>query len=132
MTSNYLNISEWIAREAPSVTRIAAANHVTVGYGGYGEASSLTWNTAGRLRVRPLMECANPSGASICPFYMAAVPSWYVPQQRHTFLLVDREEAWVSNLPSGLGKPLASYAFGPMRMYVYPYDIASRLGPAPD
>jgi hypothetical protein len=132
LTSNYVYDPGWVAREAPSVTQIAEANHVTVGYGGYWEASSLTWSTHGRVRVRPLMECSNPAGANICPFYMASVPAWYVPGQRHTFLLIDSEEAWVSALPSGLGKPLASYAFGPMQMYVYPYDIASRLGPAPD
>jgi hypothetical protein len=132
LTSNYIPGSDWIARVAPTVTRIARANQVTAGYGGYGAASSLTWNTHGRLTVRPLMECSNPAGANVCPFYMAQVPSWYVPRQRHTFLLVDREEPWVSELPAGLGTPLASYAFGAMRMYIYPYDIASRLGPAQD
>jgi hypothetical protein len=132
LTSNYVNVAEWIALGKSRVTRIAEANHVTVGYGGYGEASSLTWNTDDRITVRPLMECPNPQGANICPFYIMRVPSWYVPQNRHTFLLVDRDEAWVSSLPSGLGKPLAAYAFGAMRMYIYPYDIASRLGPPPD
>jgi hypothetical protein len=132
LTSNYLNIAEWIAREKSNVTKIAAANHVTVGYGGYGAASSLTWNTHGRVTVRPLMECPNPGGASICPFYIMRVPSWYVPRRRRTFLLVDREEAWVGSLPSGLGKPLAGYDLGAMQMYIYPYDIASRLGPSED
>jgi hypothetical protein len=132
LTSNYMNIAEWIERSKPEVLKIAQANHVTVGYGGYGEASSLTWNTDGHLKVRPLMECENPEGAGICPFYIERVPAWYVPQNRHTFLLVDSEEAWVKSLPSGLGKPLAQYAFGSMHMYIYPYDIASRLGPNPD
>jgi hypothetical protein len=133
LTSTPFEVSEWIARDAPSVTKIAQANHVTYGYGGYGEGSSLTWNTHGRVTVRPLMECSNPGGASVCPFYLVAVPSWYVPRERHTFLLVDSEEPWVPSLPSGLGKPLATYAIGSaMRMYIYPYDIASRLGPAPD
>jgi hypothetical protein len=133
LTSNPFSISDWIARDAPGITRIAEANHVTYGYGGYGEGSSLTWNTHGRVTVRPLMACNNPGGASICPFYLVAVPSWYVPRERHTFLLVDSEEAWVSSLPRGLGKPLASYAIGgSMQMYIYPYDIASRLGPASD
>jgi hypothetical protein len=38
----------------------------------------------------------------------------------------------VASLPAGLGKPLASYRFGQMSIYFYPYDIASRLGPALD
>jgi hypothetical protein len=132
LTSNYMNISGWIANYAPSVTRIAQANHVTYGYGGYGEASSLTWNTHGRVTVRPLMACSNPAGAGICPFYLVAVPSWYTPRQRRTFLLVDSDEPWVSSLPSGLGRPQATYAFGAMHMYIYSYDIASRLGPTPN
>jgi hypothetical protein len=129
---NYLNVAGAIAREAPGVTRIAQANHVSYGYGGYWQAASLTWNTHGRVTVRPLFECPNPEGPGICPFYEARVPSWYVPQRRRTFLLVDRQEAWVSSLPSGLGRPLAAYALGPVDMYIYSYDIASRLGPAPN
>jgi hypothetical protein len=129
LTSDYTNISGWIARLAPSIAKVARANHVTAGYGGWEEASSVTWNTHASVTVRPLMECSNPEGASVCPFYIASVPSWYTPQQRDTFLLVDSEEPWVSSLPSGLGRPSATYTFGSMRMYIYPYDIASRLGP---
>jgi hypothetical protein len=128
LTSNYLNISAWIAGYGPKIAKIAEAEHVTAGYGGYGEASSLTWYTHGRVVVRPLMECENPAGASICPFYLVAPSSWYIPRQRPTFLLVDSGEPWLSQLPSGLGPPAASYAVGAIRMYIYPYDIASRLG----
>jgi hypothetical protein len=35
----------------------------------------------------------------------------------------------LARVPEGLGKPLAVYAFESMRMYIYPYDIASRFGP---
>jgi len=127
-----MNSDEWVSRSEPAVTSIAEANHVTVGYSGYLAGSSITWNTHGRLTVRPLIACANSAGADICPFYMASVPSWYVPAQRHTFLLTDPEDPWLSSLPRGLGRPLAAYAIGAMRMYIYPYDIASRLGPEPD
>src|ERR1700683_2024427 len=126
LTGNHLNVSPWIAREQANVVRAAQANHVSLGYGGYG-TSSLTWNTDGRVVVRPLMACENPDGANICAFYVVSVPSWYIPSRRRSFLLVDSEELWVSSLPSGLGRPIASYDFGAMHMYVYPYDIASRL-----
>ncbi|HEY4811287.1 MAG TPA: hypothetical protein VIH71_09545 [Solirubrobacteraceae bacterium] len=132
LASANLNTHEWVTSSEAAVLRIAKADHVTSGYGGYLQASSLTWNTDSRVTVRPLMECPNPAGASICPFYMASVPSWYVPHRRKTFLLTSSEEVWLRNLPSGLGKPLAAYTFGPVRMYIYPYDIASRLGPQPD
>jgi hypothetical protein len=130
LTGNYTNISGWVSSAAPSITKIAQANHVSEGYSGYWLASSLTWNTHERLTVRPLAECENPQGASACPFYIATVPSWYVPRQRRSFLLVDGEEGWIRSLPSGLGRPLAVYPIGAIRMYIYPYDIASRLGPA--
>jgi hypothetical protein len=132
ITGEDLNLMPWVGRSEPTVVKIAEADHLAVGYGGYWDASSLTWSSDGHVKVRPLMACPNPEGASVCPFYMADPPSWYVPAQRHTFLLVDSEEPWVDSLPSGLGAPLAAYAFGTMRMYIYPYDIASRLGPKPD
>jgi hypothetical protein len=132
LTSNYMDPFPWVAQAEPTVAKIARANHVTVGYGGYWVGSSMTWNSHGQLRVRPLMECPNPQGADLCPFYMAAVPSWYVPAERHTFLLVGGQGEWVHALPAGLGNPLAAYTIGAMRMYIYPYDIASRLGPKED
>jgi hypothetical protein len=131
LSDNYLNIGKGLSRYGPTITRLAALNHVTVGYGGYWKGSSLTWNTHGRVTVRPIIECGPPEDETICPFPLAAVPSWYVPHKRHTFLLVDSQEAWINKLPTGLGKPLASYTFGSIRMYVYPYDIASHLGPQP-
>jgi hypothetical protein len=132
LTDANFNTHQWVTDSESAVLKIADADHVTSGYGGYLQASSLTWNTDGRLKVRPLMECPNPQGATICPFYMASVPSWYVPRRHETFLLTSSEEVWLRSLPSGLGKPLAAYAFGPVRMYIYPYDIASRLGPEED
>jgi hypothetical protein len=132
LTEADLNLGAASASSAPAIVKAAAANHATFGYGGYGEASNLTWNTDGRVTARPLMECTNPAGVSICPFYMESIPSWYVPQRRRTFLLVNSQELWVSRLPSGLGRPLAAYTFGVVSMYVYPYDIASRLGPRQD
>lgn len=132
LTSYNMNLYSWVTRSEPAVRRIAEANHVTVGYSGYLAGSSITWNSGRRLTVRPLMACPNPNGAEVCPFYMASVPSWYVPRQRHSFLLTDPEDPWVNSLPPGLGKPLAIYAIGAMQMYIYPYDIASRLGPEPD
>lgn len=129
LNGTFLDFGGNYASTAPAIERTAKAAHVTYGYAGYSEAPSLTWHTSGAVTVRPLMECQNPAGVGLCPFYMASVPSWYVPRQRRTFLLVNSEEAWVSRLPSGLGKPLAVHRFGPVGMYIYPYDIASRLGP---
>lgn len=134
LTSNYVNMEVGIraAHYAPEVVRLAAANHVSAGYAGYFEASSLTWRTDNRVTIRPVMECATPAGTGFCPFLLMRAPSWYVPARRHTFLLVDSTEGWLSTTPPGLGRPIASYAFGTVQMLIYPYDIAERLGPLPD
>jgi hypothetical protein len=130
LESNYLKtMKPRIARYASRVVHLAEVNHATVGYAGYWDASSLTWNSQERILVRPLLQCRHHSGAGICPFFLMRTPSWYVPKQRHTFLLVDPSESFVVTLPRGLGKPIASYGLGRIMMYVYPYDIASRLGP---
>ncbi len=131
LTGNYTDIAGAIPSYVPTIVEIAQANHVTVGYADFQQASSLTWNTDGRLLVRPLIECQNSPGAEICPFYQASVPSWYVPQKRHTFLLIDNDGIGFHSRPVGLGKPLAAYRLGALRVYVYSYDIASRLGPEP-
>jgi hypothetical protein len=120
-----------LSHYASKIVELARANGTTTGYAGYWDASGLTWNTDEKIRVRPLEHCSNPAGASICPFYLMRVPSWYVPQKRRSFLLVDPNTLDVTTLPGGLGTPIATYSLGPIEMYVYPYDIASRLGPPP-
>ena len=121
-----------LARYASKIVRLADENHATVGYAGYWDASNLTWNVNLRVAVRPVMQCPNPTGAGMCPFFLERVPSWYVIQRRRSFLLVDPSDQFLASLPLGLGRPSARYTLGSLRMYVYPYDIASRLGPPPD
>jgi hypothetical protein len=128
LTGDYVNASAATARNAKNIMRIAEANHVQAGYSNWGDASSLTWGTHNRLVVRPLSECPNPAGVNLCPGFQAYVPSWYIPQRRHTFLLVEANGIEIRSLPEGLGPPLARYSFESIQMYIYPYDIASRLG----
>jgi hypothetical protein len=118
-----------ISHYVSGITEFAKANHVVVGYAGYWDAPSLTWTADERILVRPVQLCRNPEGVDICPFFDERVPSWYEPKQRRTFLLVDSMETFLPVLPEGLGVPLAARAFGPVQMYVYPYDIASLMGP---
>ena len=112
------------------VLKVARAYDATTGYAGYWDASSLTWSSGERVAARPVFACENPGGADLCVFSQETVPSWYAPSRRRTFLLVDAGEPYLRFLPIGLGRPLKAYSFGPMRMYVYSYDIASRLGPS--
>jgi len=129
LASGYVIVSTGLAQSAPIVTRLARENHATAGYSNFTDASGLTWGTHERVVVRPLANCPTETGVNLCPGFQDYLASWYVPRNRRTFLLIDATSAEVNALPSGLGKPLAAYAFGAMQMYIYPYDIASRLGP---
>ncbi len=117
------------ARYEPQITAFAKAEDANVGYAGYGDASSLTWSSEERLLVRPVQVCGAPPDLGMCPFFLARVPAWYTPQRRRSFLLVDSTEAYLPALPAGLGRPLAERTFGPARVYVYPYDLATRIEP---
>jgi hypothetical protein len=108
------------------IVKLARANHATAGFAGYWDASGLTWASHERVTVRPVFPCSNPGGANLCIFPQETVPSWYAITPRRTFLLARPEEL---HPPEGLGRALVAYAFGPAVMYIYSYDIASRLGP---
>jgi hypothetical protein len=131
--SGVIGVSKPLAAYAGSITSLARADHARYGYAGYWDASSLTWESRDAVTVRPLLQCTNPNphGAAICPFLLMRTASWYRPVHRRTFLLVDPDNAFVTSLPAGLGRPVAIHRIGPLTMYVYSYDIASKLGPYP-
>jgi hypothetical protein len=128
LTHDYFNTSDAFARDAGRIEQLARANHVKYGYTNFGDASGITWGTDNAVIARPVMDCENPEGINLCPGFQAFVPAWYTPQQRRTFLLVDPVGIEVRALPPNLGRPLASYTVGAMRLYIYPYDLASRFG----
>jgi hypothetical protein len=131
LTSGYVvsGASTRLARYAPTITRLALADGARIGYSNYGDATALTWGTKERVIVRPLVECPNSAGANLCPGFQDYAPSWYVPHEQRSFLLFDAQERELTPVPEGLGKPVATYSLGGMLLYIYPYDIASRLGP---
>jgi hypothetical protein len=114
------------ATEADAVARIAAKNHVLIGYAGYWDAAPMTWATHFRIRVYPVRKC----GRSLCQFYEHVISSWYIPRpSTRSFLLQDPTlPARVSPSPA-FGDPSAVYRVGEMTMYLYPYDLASKIGP---
>lgn len=122
-----------LASEAGGIVQFARSENATYGYAGYWDASSLTWSTREAVRVRPLLNCANPepTGSDICPFLLMRTASWYRHTPRRTFLIVDPDGGFVTSLPTNLGTPLAERRIGTITMYVYPYNIATKLGPYP-
>jgi hypothetical protein len=120
-----------VTRDGDAVISIVESQGLTRGYGGYFDASSMTWRARYRIQVRPVLECGNPHGADLCPFFLMRIASWYRPHPGRTFLVVNPTGAFVVHEPAGLGPPVARYRAGALVVLVYPYDIASRFGPAP-
>ena len=67
-----------------------------------------------------------------CPFYLMRAKGWYEPAQQSTFLLVSPSMAYVASVPRRSASPPATLRSGPITVYVYPYDLASRLAPPPN
>jgi hypothetical protein len=112
---------------ANKVAEIAAGQHLTRGYAGYWDAAPIDWAAHLRVHIYPVMTC--PAG--LCRFFLHTIAAWYdaQPEQR-TFLLVDPAQPLLAAPPPELGTASASYPIGRLTMYVYPYDIASRISPA--
>lgn len=111
---------------AKAVERIATQNHVSVGYTGYWDAAPITWATHFRVRAYPVREC----GQSLCRFYQHMISSWYVPRAGiGSFLLSDPTLPAAVSPSSALGAPSAVYRIGRLTMYIYSYDLASKVGP---
>jgi hypothetical protein len=58
------------------------------------------------------------------------ISSWYTPRSGiRSFLLTDPALALVSAPTPDLGTPSAVYHVGGITMYVYPYDVATKIVP---
>jgi len=111
---------------AGEVAALAKREHLTRGYAGYWDAAPITWSTHLRVHVFPVWLC--PQG--LCQFYLHTVASWYRPHPgERTFLLTDSGQPFLQSPPALLGPPVATHSVGPDTMYVYPYDIATRISP---
>jgi hypothetical protein len=101
------------------------------GYGDFWTAANVTWASEVDLEVFPLRWCN--IDFYYCPHNVHVITTWYEPGTDRSFLLVDAEQQEYVNGPDPLhGPPEQVRRFGQLTAYVYPYDIASRLGPPPE
>ena len=112
---------------ANEISRIARKEGLTIGYGGYWDASPITWSTHLGVKVFPVDDC--DGNQHLCASELHLITSWYKPRPgTRTFLLSDSTYPSPGSAPTpDLGAPSAVHQIGPVTMYVYPYDIASRL-----
>jgi hypothetical protein len=112
---------------ADEIAKVAARDHLAVGYAGYWDAAPVTWSTNFRVQVYPVAVC--DQNAHLCRFDLHFISSWYSRRPgAGSFLLTDdrSSESVVAPTPD-LGRPTAVYRIGPIKMYAYPYDLAARI-----
>jgi hypothetical protein len=113
---------------AASLARFAAAEHSRYGYAYYWDAIDLTWASDFKVDVFPVTSCAKPTPV-LCAFTEVQISSWYTPRRGvRSMLIVDPTWPAANARDPALGPPIASTTFGRLTAYVYPYDIAARLG----
>ena len=105
---------------------MAADEHLTVGYADYWDAAPIIWSTHFHLRAYPVQDCA----PNLCWSSLHMITSWYAPRpDKRTFLLTNSAEPIPAAPMPNLGKASAVHQIGTITMYVYAYDIASRMMP---
>lgn len=113
-------------RVADRIAQIAAREGVSVGYAGYWDAAPITWAEHFRVNVYPVSICDR--GEHLCRFDLHYITSWYTPRPAiRSFLLGDPSLALVPGPTPDLGQPSGVFHVGQTTMYVYPYDIATKV-----
>jgi hypothetical protein len=115
--------------QANALVRYARAEHVSYGYGGYWDAVELSWATRFKLPVFPVYQC---SGAPLplCSFTTVRISSWYqTPASARSLLIVNPSQLGpaVTGVDPSLGTPIAMTTIGTMSVYVFPYNIDTKL-----
>lgn len=103
------------------------SRHLTVGYADYWDAAPIMWSTHFHIKAYPVQDC----GPNLCWSYLHMITSWYTTPRPHqrTFLISDTAQPIPSVPTPNLGKAGSIQQIGPLTVYVYPYDIASRMMP---
>jgi hypothetical protein len=115
--------------EVDELERIAAANRLDHGYAGYWDAMPITLESDFKVRAYPIEPCG-PTG--YCPFHLHAIEAWYTPRAgARTFYAVGDQslKPALAPPPASWGRPAKTIRVGHLTIYVFDYDIASRLFP---
>lgn len=118
-----------VQSDLPVIQQIAAANHAAVGYADFWAASPATWSTHFKLSVFPIDTCV-AGNAYLCAHFVQMDTNWYRPRTGVSSLLITNRGS--SYFTGGPGPSLGQWTKdvhlpAGVTVYVYPYDIASRL-----
>jgi hypothetical protein len=115
--------------EVEQLERIAAANDLDHGYASYWDAMPITLGSDFDVRAYPIEPCG-PVG--YCPFHLHAIESWYWPKPgaRSFYIVGDQTlQPPLGPPPASWGPPAKTLRVGHLTVYLFDYDIASRLEP---
>ena len=108
------------------LSTFAQGEGLKYGYAAYWVAAPLTWESRLHVEVYPVVPCPTPSG--LCSYPWHEISSWYTPRpSTRTFLVTDTRYG-PSTADFHLADPAEVVSYGEYKVYVYGYDIASKLG----
>lgn len=116
------------SQQTNELLRYAQREHARYGYAGYWDAVELTWAMRFKAQVYPVYEC---NGATLCPFPTVHISTWYTTHPRaRSFLIVNPTQfaPTVVSVDPALGSPIATTTIGTLTVYVFPYNIDTKLG----
>jgi hypothetical protein len=104
----------------------AQGEGLKVGYAAYWVAAPLTWESNLDVEVYPVVPCGAPTG--LCTYPWHEISSWYTPRpDTRTFLVVDPRYGPPTS-DFDVGPPAEVVTYGDYKIYVYGFDLASKLG----
>jgi hypothetical protein len=106
------------------LTRLLQEKGIRRGYAGFWDAASLTWQSRMRLIVSPVSPC----GGELCGHRFFTISSWFRERPGRSFLIVDPLSG-VGGAPPVASTAIGSYRFGPLRLYLFDYDLARHIRP---
>ena len=114
-----------LVRASGPLFRLVRREHLDHGYARYADAAPLGWQTHAGVRVYPIAAC-HPKAPHLCPWGFHRISSWYRPRRAtRSFLVTD---SITRNAIASLGRHIAAFHAAGLTIYVYPYDIAFKLG----
>ncbi|HEY2218227.1 MAG TPA: hypothetical protein VGH35_02705 [Gaiellaceae bacterium] len=112
--------------DARLIGTFAQGEGLKYGYAAYWDAAPVTWESKLGVEVYPVITCPAPSG--LCTYPWHEISSWYKPRPSTRSFLIADPRYGPPTTDFDLGKPDEVVTLGDYKLYVYPFDIASRLG----
>jgi hypothetical protein len=115
--------------EVAQLERIAASHDLDHGYANYWDAMPITLESDFDVRAYPIVPCGPPG--NYCPFQLHVIESWYAPKPGARSFYVVGDQALTPHLgsPPAAWDPVKRIPVGHLTVYVFDYDIATRLLP---